>query len=29
VFLVDGRIVQELTRPSAAAVLDMMKHLGD
>jgi putative ABC transport system ATP-binding protein len=29
VFLVDGRIVQELDRPSAAAVLDMIKNLGD
>jgi putative ABC transport system ATP-binding protein len=29
VFLVDGRIVSELADPTAEAVLDMMKRLGD
>lgn len=29
VFLVDGRIVDEMAAPSAEAVLDYMKHLGD
>jgi putative ABC transport system ATP-binding protein len=29
VFLADGRIVDELTAPTAAAVLDRMKRLGD
>jgi putative ABC transport system ATP-binding protein len=29
VFLVDGRIVIELADPTAEAVLDMMKRLGD
>ena len=28
-FLVDGRIVDEMTHPTADAVLDYMKHLGD
>jgi putative ABC transport system ATP-binding protein len=28
-FLVDGRIVDELANPTAGAVLDYMKHLGD
>ncbi len=28
-FLVDGRIVDEMTDPTAGAVLDYMKHLGD
>ncbi len=29
VFLVDGRIVDEMASPTAEAVLDYMKHLGD
>ncbi len=29
VFLVDGKIVQEMTSPTADAVLDTIKHLGD
>lgn len=29
VFLADGRIVDEMTEPTAARVLDSMKHLGD
>jgi putative ABC transport system ATP-binding protein len=29
VFLVDGKIVDELHEPSAAQVIDMMKSLGD
>jgi len=29
VFLVDGRIVDEITQPTAELVLDQMKHLGD
>ncbi len=27
-FLADGRIVDEMTEPTADAVLDYMKHLG-
>ena len=29
VFLADGRIVSEMTEPTAARVLDLMKQLGD
>ena len=29
IFLVDGQIVQEMTSPTADAVLDTIKHLGD
>jgi len=27
-FLADGRVVDEMTEPTAEAVLDYMKHLG-
>jgi putative ABC transport system ATP-binding protein len=29
VFLADGKIVNEMADPTADAVLDLMKHLGD
>jgi putative ABC transport system ATP-binding protein len=29
VFLADGHIVSEMTEPTAARVLDLMKQLGD
>jgi len=29
VFLADGKIVDEMAEPTAEAVLDLMKHLGD